>query len=120
MNVNFNQFIVVGKDDWNRFDEKGKNDYTESGVILYPIGGLVPVIIKGKGCLANAKIHKITISDRGTTVTFTLTTIAKSTSEAIYDIYRNGVNAGTSSSSDKFEDSKDAVIPGVFTSKYKF
>lgn len=120
MNVQFNQWIVVSKDDYNRFDEKGKNDFTESGVILYPIGGLVPVIIKGKGCLANAKIHKITISERGTTVTFSLTTIAKSTSEAVYDMYRNGVNSSIGTSTDKYEDSKDSMIPGVFSGKYRF
>lgn len=120
MNVKMNQYIVVSKDDYNRFSERGKNDFTENGVILYPIGQLVPVIIKGKGCLANARIHSITITEKGTTVTFTLTSIAKSTSDAVYDMYRNSVNSTIDKSDDRFEDAKDAVIPGLYSGRSRF
>ena len=76
---------------------------------------ILPVIIKGKGCLANARISAITITPSGTTVTFTLTEIAKATSEAAYNMYKNQVSAGNSSTGDKYEDAKDSVIPGIYT-----
>lgn len=115
MNVVFEQFLVVSSRDYDRFSERGKNDYTESGVHLYDVNQLVPVIIKGQGCLANARISAITITQSGTTVTFTLTEIAKATSEAAYNMYKNQVSAGNSSTGDKYEDAKDSVIPGIYT-----
>jgi hypothetical protein len=122
MNVKFNQFIVCEKRDYSRFSARGKNDFTEPGVILYEIGSLVPVIIKGEGCLANAKISAITIRSTGTTVTFELTEIAKGTADAAYNLYRNGLNSNLNSgnSADIYEDAKDSVIPGVFSGKSKF
>ena len=82
MNVQLNQFIVISKAAFDRLNTRGVSDFTESGVILYPVGTLVPVIVKGKGCLANADIKSITITEKGTTVSFVLTEIASSTADA--------------------------------------
>lgn len=121
MNVQINQFIVISKADFDRLNTRGVSDFTESGVILYPVGTLVPVIVKGKGCLANADIKSITITEKGTTVSFVLTEIASSTADAAYNMYRNQISAyaGSGNSGDIYEDAKDQVIPGMYTSNKK-
>lgn len=107
------KILVVSKSDYNRFSAKGKNDYTESGVTLYEPETVIPVVVKGLGCMANARIHKVTITAAGTTVTFTFEEIAKSTSDAVYTLYKN-YNVQKSDVSTKF-DTDDAGIPGIYT-----
>lgn len=117
MNLQFKNYLAMSEKEFRNLNHgAGVSDYTDSGIILYTIGASVPVIVKGKGCMANAMIKKLTITSKGTTVTFQLEEINSALADAAYTMYRATISSGNSGG-DIYEDAKDAFIPGAFKGK---
>lgn len=109
--IEFRGNIVCSSSEWDKLARARKGEtqkYSEEGGVIYPIGGMVPVIVKGKGCLALAKIISITLNKHGTTTELELTTLSQTEADAFYKAYKYSVS-GTSSD----EYGSDAVVPGL-------
>lgn len=110
--IDFRNNIVVSSGEWDKLARARKGDsqmYSEPNGVIYPIGGMVPVIVKGQGCLALAKIISVKIDRNGTTTELKLTTLSQAEADAFYKAYKYSVS-GTSGSD---EYGSDAVVPGL-------
>lgn len=110
--IDFRGNMVVSSNEWDKMSHVDRNDeqkYSESGHVFYPIGETVPVIVKGQGCKALAKIISVTFNKKGTTTQLVLTSLTKDEANAFYTAYK--YSASTGSGSDEY--GSDAVIPGL-------
>ena len=106
MNFNFGQYVVCSANEYSNMGVKNK--FSTPGIVIYPIGVPVPVIVKGKGCGGNAIITSVSYDANSTTITFTLNEVSKEVGNAIYSLYRG--QASTSGDSSSYE---DQFIPGA-------
>lgn len=91
--------------------KKNLYQYTEQGMLLYPIGSLVPIIEKGYGCIGIATVKSLTMDANSTTVIFTVSEVDKSTANTLYGMYRN--NATVMGNNDDPYSNTDQIIPGA-------
>lgn len=102
------QFITVNKDHPGKFYEGDSYSHTESGLKLFPVGSIVPVIRKGTDCIGLATIISASMSENSTKVTFSMKgPIGKESKKAFYNWYLicNGMRG------DMYE--TDQMIPGA-------
>lgn len=110
--IEFKGYIVCSSGEWDKLARARKGErqnFSEQGGVIYPIGGMVPVIVKGQGCLALAKIVSIKLDKHGTTTELELTTLSQNDADAFYKAYKFSVSG--SGSSDEY--GSDAVVPGL-------
>lgn len=90
------------------------NDTTLSveGPRIYPIGEMIPVIVRGEGCVGMAQIKEFTVQESVTNVTFILHECDKTTAQVLYNQYRNKVSMSNYKDA-SFESADDAIIPGI-------
>ena len=103
--------LICSSSEWSKLARASKGEkqnYSESGNIIYPVGGMVPVIVKGEGCKALAKIISMTIDKHGTTTTIELTTLSQADADAFFKAYKFSVSGAGSD-----EYGTDAVVPGL-------
>lgn len=114
MNIQIQQFVVIDGSQALEDIKIGKRDYkyTVNGAKIYPIGGILPLIRKGHGCLGLVNVTKITITETITTVEFTM--VEEGKYPAFYELYRNQITSSADSSSDSY-DEYDQIVPGAFT-----
>lgn len=107
MNFNFGQYVICNSNEYGGFGSRTK--FSMPGIIIYPIGVPIPVIVKGKGCGGNAVISNVSYDENSTTITFSLNSVSKDVGNAIYSLYR-GQASTSGQSSDSYE---DQFIPGA-------
>ncbi len=86
--------------------------YTDQGMVLYPIGSLIPVIAKGDGCIGMAVIKSLLMEEDTTTVRFQFVKIGTQAASVLYSMYQNNASMRGYSSDDPYTNS-DIVIPGA-------
>lgn len=123
-NFEMRSFLTIGAKDsinslkvYNQRYETEVYEFTNNGVLLYPIGTPIPVIRKSKGCIGLAVISEITITANTTKVRFEFNEdISSNDKIAYFNLYRNQVSSGNTSSSDIYDSSEDVIIPGALGS----
>lgn len=114
MNFNFESAVVIGDGgnvESNIRHKKSSWEASVTGAKIYPIGTLMPFIVRGRGCFGYATVKEFTVSAETTTIKFNVVYITDtSITGALYNMYRNSV---TASGSADYEDSEDVVIPGL-------
>jgi Ni,Fe-hydrogenase III small subunit len=86
-------------------------EYTDGGSILYPINNVIPVIVKGKGCIGTALVKYLIMKEETTTVGFEFNTaISDTTAKVMYAMYMN--NSSMMNDNDDVY-SHDVSIPGA-------
>lgn len=112
--MKFGTFIIIDNDANMRFQAGKTYNYTQSGVIIYPIGKLLPIIRKGSDCIGLGKIISFTVTEETTRVTFTtMGKLSNEAKDAYYGLYRQDVTFSSHSSNDDIYDSTDTIIPGA-------
>ena len=84
--------------------------YTEQGTVLYPIKNVIPVIVRGKGCVGTALVKTVIMREETTTVEFEFTKVDPVTAKVLYNMYMN--NSSMVNNSDDVY-SNDVSIPGA-------
>lgn len=104
-------FIVVG-DDGKSYKEHGTYSYANTGLLLYQVGAILPIIRKGSGCMGLGVVLGYSTTGNTTTVSFkAMGKVPKEDRDAYFRLYR--MNAGVSSDESDPYDSTDAFIPGA-------
>lgn len=112
MNFKFMQFLIVDPD----FNCKKRN-YTISGIAIFPVGSVIPIIKKGKGCAGLADIKNISYNEETTSITFKYVETTKESASAFYDLFL--INSGSEPASGDFYENTDQLIPGAMGLKSK-
>lgn len=72
MAMTFENFIVIEAEDKMSSITRGqKYRYTMLDQLIFPVGGLVPIIKEGKGCIGIVQVDSILINSHSTTIEFT-------------------------------------------------
>lgn len=91
---------------------KGKREYSVTGEVYIPINTVVPVILKGTGCIGTAIVEEICMRSESTRITFLFDPdISEQSKAAYYALYRNQVT----NTEDPY-DNQDVFIPGAMGS----
>jgi hypothetical protein len=113
MSLKITNYLVVDSNIDMRELKISKNcyEYTSEGSIFYPIKSVIPVIVKGKGCVGTAVIKQILIKEETTTVGFEFNTVDSVTAKVMYSMYMNNASMMNTSDGDIYN--HDVSIPGA-------
>jgi hypothetical protein len=107
------QFIIVDVGD--SIPKKKNLSLAVEGSLCFNIGGVYPIIEKGRKCLCLAKIISYTVKEHVTVITFDYVNCETSVSKAMFYLYTLNSASSTSTNDDLFGDS---FIPGVRGSSF--
>lgn len=110
--IKIENYIVLDSDAKMSKLKQGRSsyEYTVGGAVIYPVGSIIPVIQKSRGCIGLAKVEQITVRESSTTISFTVVT-KDGNFEGIYNAYRMSVSFMPSSSRDIYDD-EDSIGAG--------
>lgn len=114
MNLSLETFIVIDAETkMSSIKTGGQYEWTNSGMKLYPIGTILPIIKKGKECMGLGVVRSMTITESSTTIVFEVVEQGRDYS-AYYNLYRNQNTVGYTNATDSY-DEYDMVVPGAYT-----
>ena len=113
MSLKITNYLVLDNDInmRNLLVSKTYYEYTEEGNVFYPIKGVIPVIVKGKGCIGTALIKSIYIKEETTTIGFEFTPVNNTTAKVMYAMYMNNSSMMNVTDNDVYN--HDVSIPGA-------
>lgn len=105
-------FITMSEKEYRRSGATAGEtlEITLSNHQLFDMSTLVPVIVRGVGCIGYAEINQIVLTKNGSTkVEFYLKGMSEKSKEAAYILYTNQAATG--------DNANETMIPGIYQSR---